>query len=179
MRFLKRKMITVTRLIILVFILIGITMFIPFKQALVFYKENTDQLEAYLPLNTSDTFQLIWKHSIHLTDVEEKYKIQKNNDIKQYEIVFEHFGIGMPSNAQEGEEFVHKDGKYHIKNMNNIFPEIRLRNGKVVSENRLVWGENQQHIIPLNKYFKPGERVTLKIQQLTLWDYLRGVKIRE
>lgn len=154
-------------------------MVIPLKSALVFYKENTNQLEAYLPLKTGDTFQLIWKHSIHLTDVEEKYEIQQNGDIKQYEIVFEHFGIGMPSYAQEGEKFVHEDGKYHIKNMNHLFPDIKLRNGKVVSENRIVWGNNNKHIAPLNNFFKPGDWFTLKIQRLSLWDYLRGVKIHD
>lgn len=164
--------------VIIILILVVLT-FIPFKQALVFYKENTDQLEAYLPLERGDTFQLIWKHSIHLTDVVEKYQVLGNDDIKQYEIVYEHFGIGMPSNAQEGETFVYEDGKYHIKDLNNIFPKINLRNGKTVSENRLVWGPDDRYIIPLNKYFKPGAWFTLKIERLSLWDYLRGVKIHE
>ncbi|MBM7600764.1 hypothetical protein JOC34_003178 [Virgibacillus halotolerans] len=165
-----------TAIIILVLMMLAS---IPFKHALVFYKGNTEQLEAYLPLEAGDTFQLIWKHSIHLTDVVEKYKVLDNDDIKQYEIVYEHFGIGMPSNALEGETFVYEDGKYHIKDLDNVFPTINLRNGKTVSENRLVWGADDQYIIPLNKYFKPGDWFTLKIEQLSLWDYLKGVEIHE
>lgn len=170
------KVIFVTVIIILVLIMLSC---MPFKHALVFYKENTDQLEAYLPLEPGDTFQLIWKHSIHLTDVVEKYQVLGNGDIKQYEIVYEHFGIGMPSNALEGETFVYEDGKYHIKDLNNVFPTINLRNGKTVSENRLVWGSDDQYIIPLNKYFKPGDWFTLKIDRLSIWDYLKGVKIHD
>lgn len=165
--------------IIVILILVGIAIFIPFKQALVFYEKNTDQLEAYLPLQTGDTFQLIWKHSIHLTDVVEKYEILDNGDIKQNEIVYKQFGIGMPSYALDGEEFVYEDGKNHIKNLNNVFPSIKLRNGKTVSKNRLVWGEDNQYIIPLNKYFEPGDWFTLKIEHLSLWNYLRGVEIHE
>lgn len=153
--------------------------FIPFKHALVFYKGHTDQLDAYLPIDKGDTFHLIWKHSIHLTDVVEKYEVLDNDDIKQYEIVYEHFGIGMPSNALEGETFVYENGKYHIKDLDNVFPEIKLRNGKTVSKNRLVWGDEEQYITPLNKYFKPGDWFTLKIERLSLWDYLKGVEIHE
>lgn len=169
---------TVMTVVIIMLILSALS-FIPFKNALIFYKENTKQLAAYLPLETGDTFQLIWKHSIHLTDVVEKYKVLDNDDIQQYEIVYEHFGIGMPSNAQEGETFVYENGKYHIKDMDNVFPLIKLRNGKTVSENRLVWGDEDQYIIPLNKYFKPGDWFTLKIKRLTFWEYLKGVEIHE
>lgn len=168
--------------ILLIVVILGvfvIAMFIPFKQALVFYKGQTEELAAYLPLQTGDTFQLIWKHSIHLTDVVEKYEVEKNQNIKQYEIVYEHFGIGMPSNASEGETFTYEDGKYHVKNLENVFPDIKLRNGKTVSENRFVWGEDGQHLVSLNHYFKPGQRLKIEVNRLTLWDCLRGVQIHE
>ncbi len=97
-------------------------------------------------LNLVNTFQIIFTHSIHLSDVIEKYRVTKDNKIEQYEIVFEEFGIGMPSNAEEGQEFVYEDGKYHMKNLNNIFPSMNIRNGRTVSEHRLVWGEKMSNI---------------------------------
>ncbi|HLR68720.1 DUF1850 domain-containing protein [Virgibacillus alimentarius] len=154
-------------------------MFIPYKTALVFYKENTDQIEAFLPMNTGDHFQIIFKHSIHLTDVIEKYEVTRNHDIKQNEIVYEEFGIGMPSNAQEGEEFVNEDGKYYIKNLENIFPSMNIRNGKTVSEHRLVWGNQAEYRVWFNDYFQPGAWFKLKIEKLTLSQYLKEVKIHE
>src|SRR5690625_1579282 len=112
------------------FIILLFISIIPIKPALVFYEENTNHIVAYLPVQKEQTFQIIFVHSIHLTDVVEKYQIDENNQIKQYEIVFEEFGIGMPSTLDKDEEFVYEDGKYHIKNMNNIFESMNIRNGK-------------------------------------------------
>lgn len=171
-----------TAIIIIILSMFGFIVFFPFKTALIFYKENTNQIEAFLQIDEGDTFQLIWRHSIHLKDVVEKYKVMKSHDIKQYEIVYEEFGIGMPSNALEGETFFYKDGKYHVKDLNNIFPSMKIRNGKTVSKNRLAWGagsQGQEHMVWFNKYFEPGAWFTLKIENISLWDYVKGVKIHE
>lgn len=163
--------------------LLLLVLFVPFRTSLIFYKENTNQIQAFLPINKGDTFHIIFKHSIHLTDVVEKYVILDNNKIKQFEIVYEHFGIGMPSNAYEGETFVYEDGKYHVKNLDNVFPSMNIRNGKTVSENRLVWRPTfpgkEQHMIWFNEYFKPGAWFKVKVDKLSLWQYLKGVKIHE
>ncbi|PAV31474.1 hypothetical protein CIL05_02125 [Virgibacillus profundi] len=170
----KKTLFTITLLIFVI-----LQLFVPFRTALVFYKENTNYIEAFLPINEEDTFQLIWKHSIHLTDVIEKYIVMDNQNIKQYEIIYEEFGIGMPSNALEGEKFEYKDGKYHVMDLDNIFPSINLRNGKTVPENRLVWGEQGEHIIYLKEYLKPGAWFTIKVENLSLWQSLKGVRIHE
>lgn len=156
-----------------------ILLFFPFRQSLVFYKENTNHVEAFLPVENEDTFQIIFTHSIHLTDVVEKYVILDNRRIGQYEMIYEEFGIGMPSNAEDGEEFTYEDGKYHIKNMDNVFPEIKLRNGKAVSEHRLVWGPDQEYMTEFNDYFDPGAWFTIKIDNLSLWQIIQGVRIHE
>ncbi|WP_156290139.1 DUF1850 domain-containing protein [Oceanobacillus salinisoli] len=157
-------------------------LFVPYRTALVFYDENTTNIEAFLPINTGDTFQIIFKHSIHLTDVVEKYRVTNNLEIEQYEFVYEEFGIGMPSNAEEGETFVYEDGKYHIRNMDNVFPSINVRNGKTVSEHRLIWGtedNEEQHLVWFNEYFEPGAWFTVKVDRISLWEYMKGVKIHE
>lgn len=167
---------------LLIIIFFCFILFTPIRSSLIFYEENTSHIQAFLPIRKGDTFQIIFKHSIHLTDVIEKYTIMDNLHIKQYEIVYEHFGIGMPSNANEGETFVHEDGKYHIKDLDNIFASMNIRNGKTVSENRLVWGppeDEERHIVWFNKYFKPGAWFTVKFDKLTLWQYLTGVRIHD
>lgn len=162
--------------IILLFILV---LFIPIQTALVFYHPNTSKVVAYLPIQIDEQFQIVFTHSIHLTDVVEKYEVLDDLTIKQYEIVFEEFGIGMPSGANEGETFVQEDGKYYIKNMNLIFPSINIRNGKVVSKHRLVWGKYAEHLVHFNDYLEPGARYTMKIDRLSLWQSMRGVKISD
>lgn len=173
----RKKYLLIT--IFLLCIIGWIVLFVPFRSALIFYQENTEQVAAFLPIKEGEEFQLIFKHSIHLKDVTEKYVVNKQQSIRQTEIIFEEFGIGMPANAQDGEEFSYENGKYHIKNLNNQFQQIKLRNGKVVSENRLVWGEHAENQIYLNEFFKPGDWFTLKIENLTLWQFLKGMRIHE
>lgn len=176
-----KKMITVS-IILLVSIIIIVTT--PFKTALVFYQENTNELEAFLPIDPSKTFQIIFKHSIHLTDVVEKYEVTTDLNIEQTEIIFEEFGIGMPSNAEGEEKFEYKDGKYHISNLNRVFESINIRNGKTVSEHRLVWESEsddgtEEKQVWFNDYFEPGAWFTVKIEKISLMQYLKGVRIDE
>lgn len=164
--------------ILTVFIIGGFlfVLFYPYKTALVFYYQNTDELTAYLPLNKQDEFQFIFTHSIHLTDVVESYEILDDLTIQQNEIIYEEFGIGMPSNALDGEVFEYIDGKYHISNLNNVFEEIKIRNGKTVSNNRLGWKGEE---IPFNDYFQPGDWFTVKVEYITWWKSMKGAKINE
>jgi hypothetical protein len=178
--FFHKKKLMITSLLILV--LLSLVLFVPIRTSIVFYKENTNHIQAFLPIGKGDTFQIVFKHSIHLTDVVEKYILLDRYKIKQYEIVYEHFGIGMPSNAGKGETFVYEDGKYHIKDLDNIFHSMNIRNGKTVSEHRLIWGpaeDEERHVVWFNEYFKPGAWFTLKFDKLSLWQYLTGVKIHD
>lgn len=157
-------------------------LFIPLKKALVFYEENTDEIVAFLPLDVGDEFTIIFTHSIHLTDVVEKYHITDESTIMQDVIIFESFGIGMPSNAEEGQVFEYKDGKYHISNLNNEFESMNIRNGKTVSEHRLRWIEQDSDVekkVWFNDYFEPGAWFTVQMDRLSLWQYLKGAKIDE
>lgn len=164
--------------ILLLFVL-SIIIFFPFRTALVFYKQNTSQIVAYLPIEEGNSFQIIFTHSIHLTDVVEEYEVLSDHSIKQNEIIYEHYGIGMPANDADGGTLVYEDGKIHIKDMNRVFPYINLRNAKEVPKYRLVWGETLEHIAWFKDYFEPGARFTVKIDNLSLWQILKGVKIHE
>ena len=149
----------------------------PVQRALVFYYENSDEMVAYLPVKTGDSFQIIFTHSIHLSDVLEKYRVLENGQIEQYEIVYGQYGIGMPSNAEDGQQFLYKDGKYHIQNMGLRFTSMNIRNGKTVSRHRLVWGREEEHLVWFNDYFLPGEWYTVKVENLPRWKVLKGVEI--
>lgn len=172
------------KLTILILSTIGIMLFVifyPTQRSLVFYKENTDEIAAFLPFKKEQTFQIIFTHSIHLTDVIEKYEVTEDNYINQYEIVYEEFGIGMPSNAEEGQDFEYKDGKYHIKDVDNVFSEMNIRNGKTVSEHRLLWGDKHemQHQVLFNDYFEPGAWFKVKYTKLSLFKSWKEVKIHD
>src|SRR5690625_7926427 len=104
--------------ITILIIIFSTLLFIPFISTLVFYEENTDNIAAYIPLKSGETFQIIFVHSIHLTDVTEKYELTKDKQIKQSEMIFSDFGIGMSYEVKEHEEIFYEDGFYHL--INNI-----------------------------------------------------------
>ncbi|WP_077211229.1 DUF1850 domain-containing protein [Bacillus dakarensis] len=171
----KKKRYTIIFLVPLVALFI-ILAFIPFKHALVFEYQNTEQILAYIPFSEEHKFKIKYIHSIHLSDVVESYVVTKDEQIQQYELMYEDYGIGMPSNASEGEIFEQKDGKYYIKNMKRIFPFFDLRIGQVVANHTVIY-KNREYA--LSEYMEPGTWVRIKIVKLNFFQQLKGVNILE
>ncbi|MGG0719045.1 DUF1850 domain-containing protein [Robertmurraya massiliosenegalensis] len=163
-------------LVPLIILFITFLVFIPFKQVLVFEYKNTEEVLAYIPLKKEQAFKIKYTHSIHLSDVLESYKIIKNGNIQQYELMFEDFAIGMPSNASEGETFEEIDGKYYIRNMKQTFPYIDLRIGQVRANHRVIFQSNEYS---LSDYIEPGTWVRIKTRKLSVIQQLKGVNIIE
>lgn len=155
---------------------IALLLFIPFRQALAFEFQDSGKLLAYIPLTKEEKFQIKYTHSIHLTDVVESYQKTVNGEIKQYELMYEDFSIGMPENAGEGEVFEQKDGKYYLKNMNRVFPYFDLRLGQVRANHTVIYMGKEY---PLSNYIEPGTWVRIKIEKMNLFQQLKGVNILE
>ncbi|WLR53793.1 DUF1850 domain-containing protein [Mesobacillus subterraneus] len=147
---------------------------IPYKQALVFQAPESNDILCYVPIQTGGVFKIKYKHSIHLSDVIESYKVTDNHKISQYELEYEDFAIGMPSEVADGENFEMKDGKYYITNMNREFSHFDLRLGQVRANHTLIY-ENLTY--PLSKAIEPGTRVRIKIEKISILEQLEGVNI--
>lgn len=163
-------------LIIFVSILFVLVLVIPLKKALVFEFQNSGDVLAYLPLKDNDHFQVKYTHSIHLSSVVESYKITKNNHIKQYELMYEDFAIGMPANAEMGEIFEKKDGRYYIKNMKRTFTSFDLRVGKVRANHTVIYKEKEY---PLSNSITPGTWTRIQVKKINLLQLMKGVNILE
>lgn len=124
----KSKIFVLLTLIVLLAI---ISINIPYKQALVFLTPENNDILCYVPINTGEAFKIKYKHSIHLSDVIESYNVTESHKIKQYELEYEDFAIGMPSEIADGEKFEMKDGKYYITNMSREFSHFDMRLGQV------------------------------------------------
>lgn len=172
----KKHMQRITFLALLLFLCMTIIAFIPIKQALVFEYKNTGKVLAYIPFSKEQTFKIKYTHSIHLSDVVESYVKTDDGQIKQYELMFEDFAIGMPSEAAEGEVFEEKDGKYYIKDMNRIFPYFDLRIGRVKANHTVVFQDMEY---PLSNFIDKGTLVRIKVDNLNLLQLLKGVNIIE
>lgn len=161
-------------LILLSLVLLIILAFLPMRGALVFEYENTEEVLAYIPIQKDQTFKIKYTHSIHLSDVVESYQINHAGQIKQFELMFEDFAIGMPSEAADGELFEEKSGKYYIKNMKRIFPHFDLRIGQVRANHTVVFNEIEY---PLSNYIEPGTWVRVKYRKMNLLQQLKGEDI--
>lgn len=154
-------------------LLIICILFIPYQKVLSFTYQDQDVLLAYLPLSKSDTFQIQFTHSIHLSDVIDTYTL-KDHQIIQTKLSYQDFAVGMPSNAEGEEIFEVKDGRYYLSNMNRDFPFIDLRVGQVRANHKVVY-ENRSY--QLSNYIKPGEWVRIKSKNVSIWQKLKGVNI--
>ena len=161
-------------LLSIIFTFILILLFIPMKECLVFQFQNSGHILAFIPISKGETFQMKYTHSIHLSHVVDSYLVTKNGQMKQYELVYEDFSVGMPANASEGETFEQENGKYYLKNMNRVLPTFDLRIGKVRANHTLIFQEIEY---PLSHYLEPSTWVRLKIEKINLWQLWRGVNI--
>lgn len=158
------------------FVLSVIFAFIPLRQALVIEPRDPTLRLTYIPMKEEAYFKIKYTHSIHLTDVVESYKILPDWKIQQYELMYEDFSIGMPSDSEDGETFVQENGKYYIKNMKRIFPSFYIRIGQVRANHRLIYHKREY---PLAKIIKPGASVKIEVRKLSFVQQLKGVNILE
>ncbi|MCR2820959.1 DUF1850 domain-containing protein [Lederbergia panacisoli] len=148
---------------------------IPFQKSLCLEKGNSGKVLAYFPLHKSNKiFHILYTHSIHLSDVKETYTILKNNQIRQIELMYEDMSIGMPSNAEKGEIFEMKDGKYTIRNMKRDFTSIDMRVAQVVGDHILMVDGHRKKF---SSIAEPGSHIKLRVRRLSLWQLWRGVNI--
>jgi hypothetical protein len=162
--------------LILLTLIVAIILFFPIKQALVFEIQKTGEILVYLPIKQDDSFKIKYTHSIHLSNVVESYKLTKNDEIMQYELMYEDFAIGMPANSAEGEVFEEKGGKYFIKNMKRTFPSFYLRVGRVRANHTLIYKEKE---FPLSNSITPGTSVHILVKRINLLQMMKGVDIFE
>ncbi len=153
----------------------SLIVWIPSQRYYVFIDNESENLAAYIPVE-SRLFQIIYTHSIHLSEVIESYKVTDNNELMMTELEYEDFNIGMPSNAGEGEIFVEKDGKYFIKNMTKKLPEFRLFVGDVDAG---LSFKTKGSRVDLKGTLERGKSYTFRVERLSLVQLRKGVRIDE
>ncbi|TWT04829.1 DUF1850 domain-containing protein [Planomicrobium sp. CPCC 101079] len=154
---------------------VSAALFAPLQKNYVFINNKSDKVAAYIPM-VDTAFQIKYTHSIHLSDVLESYKTLPDNTLVATELEYEDFNIGMPSDAGEGEEFVEKDGKYFIKNMERNMPEFRMLVGDVDAGLSFLI---QKKELDLKATLERGTSYTFRVQRLSFFQLLKGVNIYE
>ncbi len=156
-------------------ILLLILAIIPLEKNYVFISNDSNKVAAYLPLSEA-FFQIKYTHTIHGSDVLESYKVLEDGSLLATELEYEDFNIGMPSNAEDGEVFTKKDGKYQITNMARKMVNFRLFVGDVDAGLAFLT-DNEE--FDLKKVLQRGKSYTLKVKRLSIIQQLRGVELDE
>ncbi|MDQ0215631.1 hypothetical protein J2S13_002049 [Oikeobacillus pervagus] len=163
----KRRLTVFFIVLFLIFILC-----IPFHTAVVFEKEGN--ILSFFPIKEGETFQIRYIHSIHLSEVRETYKIIKNHQFQQTELMYEDTSIGMPAHAEKNEKFIMKDGKYYITGMKKVFQNIQMSTSRVVISHELIF---KGKICPLENVIPPGTIVKIHVKRLSLLQLCKGVNM--
>ncbi len=94
----------------------------PFSNVDLQIRDANGKMLAILPL-ADRKFDYVLIHSIHLTKVEERYRVSATGGLHLYELRYQSSGVGMPADAEEGYRL--EDGHF-ILNMNRTIGTFPL-----------------------------------------------------
>ncbi|RYM06366.1 DUF1850 domain-containing protein [Sporolactobacillus sp. THM7-7] len=167
-----RKKLTLSAVLILGGLLL-VYLFYPYRTALTFEDPETHQLLAWLPVRENDHFQILYTHSVHLSDVFEEYEL-RDGKLRPFQLTYEDTAVGMPANAGAGESFEIKNGNYIIKDLKGAYQELNLTIGQIKANHRIVY---QKKIYTLKNYFGAGKAILIKYEKLSNWHLWKGEKL--
>ncbi|MFS0556179.1 DUF1850 domain-containing protein [Brevibacillus sp. 179-C9.3 HS] len=154
----------------LLFLVIYIGISLPLIPALVIRDTQSNQVVWSADIQEDATFGIRWTHSIHRSNIEERYRIVDDQIILS-EMSFHDYGIGMENELAPGEELIMADGQFHIRNMQRSFPALRLFIGQVRANHTLLFAGQE---IPLGLLDKPGEAITIQAEKRSILSELGG-----
>ncbi len=152
---------------IILFLIIIVTTFYPYKDVLIIADGYTKELIQIYQL-PNKKFEINYIHSVHKTPVREFYQVE-NKKIKLYKVEFENYGVGMPADLAEGEKIDLSNGKIIITNMNHNYTKIDLRTGQLIANHQLLINNN---IIFFSKIVQPGSWITLTTKKISFLQFI-------
>ena len=161
------------------FFLLGglILYFIPFQQNIIFTETRTEQPSRYfIPLKDEDEFQLIFTHSIHLTDVIESYKVLSTNELQLLAMEYSDVAIGMPSYAEKGQTLQFENGTYTLHYEDARIKDFTLHIGDVDYKLDVLY---EGQTISLKKQLTRGKSYVVQVQNLSFYQKMKGVELHE
>lgn len=148
---------------------------IPIKEGLVFTETRTEKPNHYyVLLNKEQQFEIRYVHSIHLTDVIEKYEVTTEQRLRLLEMSYENLAIGMPSTAGEGETLQLKDGVYTLQYSDRVLDSFRIHIGRVDEELALRY---QGKEINLKKQLVKGKSYEFEAKKMSYYQLWKGERL--
>lgn len=164
-------------LALIILVLSVVMVFIPYERSITFTETRTEQpVMFYLPLDKEYNFQIIFTHSIHLTDVIESYQVLPTNELQLLSMQYEDVAIGMPSSAEAGQTLTYENGRYLLRYDDAKLEEFTLHIGDVDYKLNL---QHNNEVIPLKEKLTRGKSYVLKIEKLSFYQKMKGVELDE
>lgn len=130
----------------------------------------------YIKLSNIQEFQIIYTHSIHLTDVIESYEIEEDDlHIRLLSMKYSDVAIGMPAYAEEGQTLIYEDGFYKLQYDEAILEDFNLYIGDVDYNLKFKY---EAKYFDLKKVLGRGETYNFSVQKISLFDWLKGEKVK-
>lgn len=162
--------------VIIVLLLIGV-LFMPIVHVFSFEETRTDEPDKYyLKIGAQKEFQIVFTHSIHLTDVVESYRVIETNDIQLMSMQYSDVAIGMPSYAEEGQTLIYEGGLYTLKYDNEKLEKFNLYIGAVDYDLQFHYEAARYN---LKKQLHKGHSYTFSIKRISIFEFMKGERIRE
>ena len=118
-------------------------------------------------VKNKDEFNIEYLHSVAKTPVIEFFEI-KDGKILLTGTEYYSYGAGLPTEAKQG-EYILKDDKFIIKNINQILPEILLR----VSDYAKHEFNFKEQNYKLHKNLKTETLIEIKIKQISYFRFYK------
>ena len=150
-----------------------IILLVPIKQVFSFEETRTSNGQVvYIPLHKDElTFQFIYTHSIHLSDVVEYYEVTDDLSIKSIAMEYEDLAIGMPGYAEEGETLTIEDGKYRLAFASNIIPSFTMHISNISSKQYFLYDDVEYD---LKKILKKGSSYLFCLKKISIFQWWKG-----
>ena len=154
-------------------VIVLIIVFVPYKQVFSFEETRTSNGQVvYIPFhNDNYTFQFIYTHSIHLSDVVEYYEVTDDFFIRAVAMEYEDLAIGMPGYAEEGETLTLEDGKYRLTHASNNMPSFTMHISNISSKQHFLYDDVEYD---LKKVLKKGSSYLFSLKKISIFQWWKG-----
>ncbi|MGE5592386.1 MAG: DUF1850 domain-containing protein [Betaproteobacteria bacterium] len=157
-RLLRRKGGTIATLALAILVA-GVAALVPGFAALEVREGPFGRLLYFVPMPVGGRFEVRFIHSVEQTPVREVFAVGPDLAIYLVETVYESFGAGLPTTADEGARFVLDGGKITITGLHRRIGELRLAVSSVPGHALAIPGET----VMLASLAEPGTALTLRV----------------
>lgn len=117
---------------------------------------------------------MTFTHSIHLSDVNEFYRIVEDGRIQFVKMIYEDLAVGMPGYAEENQTFERINGKWVLTSEDTFTDSFTLYNSSIHKKLELRYDNK---IYDLKQQVPTGHSYRIEVAKLSIADVWKGEKI--